>query len=289
MTTAQSEGTLAGLFDLEQAGPDTWVGGSDVIPLPQLFGGQLVAQSIVAAGRSAGAGKRVHSSHTAFLRPGVSHVPVRFSVESLRDGRRLSVHEVSAWQDERLVCRTIVSSATDDDGVRHERPAPAVVGPEDSVPLQVLAEDDGGLGEFWDGFTAIEVRVAPIDENDRVPHSAVAPRNIWMRASDRLPDDPLVHRAALAYASDLMLMATAVAPHGAVTGHERTMAADWWAVSLDHTLWFRGDLRSDEWLLFEHTTPMAHAGRALINAAVFDTSGDAVCQVSQEALVRPQR
>ncbi|WP_370617414.1 acyl-CoA thioesterase [Mumia sp. Pv 4-285] len=289
MTTAQTEGTLAGLFDLEQTGADTWLGASDVIPLPQLFGGQLVAQSIVAGGRSAGEAKRVHSSHTAFLRPGASHVPVRYTVEPLRDGRRHSVHEVSAWQDDRLVCRTIVSSATDDDGVQHERPVPTTAAPEDSTALQVLAEEDGGLGEFWDGFAAVEVRVAPIEDGVEVPHSAVAPRNIWMRATDRLPDDPLLHRAALAYASDLMLMATAVAPHGAVTGHERTMAEQWWAVSLDHTLWFQGDLRADEWLLFEHTTPMAYAGRALVNAAVFDTSGGAVCQVSQEALVRTKR
>ncbi|MGH1561216.1 acyl-CoA thioesterase [Mumia sp. DW29H23] len=289
MTTAQTEGTLEALFALEQTSPRTWTGTSDVVQLPQLFGGQLVGQSIVAAGRSAGEEKRVHSSHTTFLRPGLSQVPVLFTVETLRDGRRHAVHEVSAWQEDELVCRTVVSSATDDGGIGHGRPRPTTAPPEDSTDLRVLAEEDGGLGEFWEGFSAVEVRVAPIDEDARVPHSAVAPRNIWMRATDRLPDDPLLHRAALAYASDLMLMATAVAPHGAVTGHERTMADQWWAVSLDHVLWFQGDLRADEWLLFEHTTPMAHAGRALVQAAVFDGDGTTVCQVSQEALVRPLR
>lgn len=108
-----------------------------------------------------------------------------------------------------------------------------------------------------------------------------------MRSVDPLSDDVVVHRAALAYASDLMLMSTAVTPHGHVSGHERSLARTWNAVSLDHTMWFRGSPRADEWMLFEHTTPMAQAGRALIEAAVFDQAGTSICHVAQEALVRP--
>jgi acyl-CoA thioesterase-2 len=144
----------------------------------------------------------------------------------------------------------------------------------------------GGLGEFWADFSAIEIRLAPAGEGAPAPHSASAPRGVWMRVVDPLPDDPLIHQGALAYASDLMLMSTAVTPHGHRSGEERDLAAHWHAVSLDHTIWLRRPVRIDEWTLFEHTTPMAQHSRVLIEVAVFDGSGDVVGQIAQEALIR---
>lgn len=275
---------LAALFDLTEGAPDTWEGRQDGLRLPQLFGGQLVGQSIVAAGRTV-ANATVHSTHTTFLRGGSTDRPVTFVVERLRDGRTISTREVSARQGERLLCRTIVSFAADRPGLSHARPAPSTPGPLDCPSLDEVAAADGGLGEFWEDFASIDVRVAP-DVEGPVPHSASPPNGIWMRTSTPLPDDPLVHAAAVAYASDLMLMSTAVTPHGHTTGHERSLAARWDAVSLDHALWFRRIPRADDWLLFEHTTPMAAAGRALIEAGVFDLAGDPVCHVAQEALLR---
>lgn len=282
--TDQSTLGLAALFELDRVGDDTWLGRTDGMRLPQLFGGQLVGQSIVAAGASV-EGKTVHSTHTTFLRAGASGQPVTFAVERLRDGRTISTREVSAWQGERQLCRTIVSCAVETDGLTHSRPAPTTPGPEDCPTLEQVAEIDGGLGSFWEDFGAIEVRLAP-DVPGVVPHSAAPANGVWMRSTDQLGDDPLLHQAALAYASDLMLMSTAVTPHGHVSGHERSLASRWDAVSLDHTMWFRGATRADEWLLFEHTTPMAGSGRALIEAAVFDLDGTTVCHVAQEALFR---
>lgn len=276
---------LGELFDLGRAGHDTWTGRTDGLPLPQLFGGQLVGQSIIAAAASVD-GKDVHSVHTTFLRAGRTGTPVTFRVERLRDGRQLSTREVSAWQDDRLLCRSIVSCAVETEGLDHSRPAPTTVGPDDSRDLRDVAAADGGLGEFWEDFDAIEIRLAP-DVPGEIPHSASPANGVWMRATETLGDDPVVHRAALAYASDLMLMSTAVTPHGHVPGHERSLAARWTAVSLDHTLWFRGRSRADAWMLFEHTTPLAGSGRALIEAAVFDEAGTSICHVAQEALIRP--
>ncbi|EFQ84792.1 putative acyl-CoA thioesterase II [Aeromicrobium marinum DSM 15272] len=277
---------LTDLFELEEHGDDVWLGHSDGVPLPQLFGGQLVGQSVMAAGLSNPPGSLVHSVHTTFLRGGRSGEPVELRVDRLRDGRLFTIREVSAWQGDRLVCRSTISSAQDIDGIAHSRPHPGALPPEDSVDLQVLAEADGGLGEFWENFSAIEIRVAP-DDDPQSPHSASPARNIWMRAVETLPDDPIIHRAAIAYASDLMLMSSAVEPHGHRVGQENTLGRLWNAVSLDHTLWFAGPARADEWLLYEHTTPMAYGARALINATVFDTGGTAVGMVAQEALVRP--
>lgn len=280
----QATSSLTELFTLERSDDDTWIGPTDGVRLPQLFGGQLVGQSIIAAGASV-EDKLVHSSHTTFLRPGRSGIPVTYRVNRLRDGRTMATREVGAWQEDRLLCRSTISCAVAADGLSHSRAAPAHPTPDDCRDLLDVAADDGGLGEYWDDFASVEVRLAP-DATEPVPHSAAPPNASWMRVVEPLPDDPIVHRAALAYASDLMLMSTAVTPHGHTTGHERSLANRWNAVSLDHSLWFRGDIRADEWMLFEHTTPMAHEGRALIEAAVFDVDGTALGHVAQEALVR---
>ncbi|GAA0954932.1 acyl-CoA thioesterase [Actinocorallia libanotica] len=276
---------LADLFDLEQVESHEWLGRNDLLQLPQLFGGQLVGQSLMAAGLSIGPDKRVHSLHTVFLRAGTSSEPVRYRVEDLHTGRSRSTRQVSALQGDRLLCRSLVSAGDDKGGISHARPAPDSGTVEESSPLSALAEDDGGLGDFWSGFEAIEIRVAPPAEDERVQHPA-ATHNIWMRAAEPLPDDQLIHRAAVAYASDLMLMGTAATAHGVPLGHERTLMEQWWGLSLDHTIWFQDDVRGDDWIVFEHNAPMAHASRALIQAAAFDRAGRAVCQITQEALLR---
>lgn len=279
---------LTSLLDLERLDDATWLGPADPVDLPQLFGGQLVSQSIVAGGRSIGPDMRVHSSHTTFLRAGTAGQPVRYAVEPLSGGRQRSTCDVSAWQDDRLLARTLVSAATDAGDGGHARPAPDGGRVEDAVPLSVVAEDSGGLGPWWSQFDAVEVRIV-VDAPETGTHSAAAPTLLWMRTTEPLPDDPLVHRAALAYASDLLLMSTAAAVHGVPVGHESALAAQWWGISMDHTMWFHDRVRADEWLLHEQVTPMARAGRALVQSAVSDAAGRPVCQLAQEALLRRQR
>lgn len=288
---------LTRLFDLEKIDDQVWVGNCEALSLPQLFGGQLVGQSIVAAGRSIETAVRegttqVHSIHTTFLRPGINGEPVEYRVEPTQRGRTRVSRQVTAMQGGHEVCRSFVSASVVDndapEGIEHARPAPAAGTVEDATGLLEIAAPDGGLGPWWDDFTAVEVRIAPIDDAAQ-PHSAAAPRNIWMRAAEPLPDDPLIHRAAVAFASDLMLMGTAAVPHGVPTGWERSLSEQWWGISLDHTMWFYNDVRGDEWLVYEHTSPMAHASRALVQAAAFDQCGRPVCQIAQETLLRRQR
>ena len=130
------------------------------------------------------------------------------------------------------------SASSIDEGITHSRAVPTALPPTECVTLQELAEADGGLGEVWEEFSAIEIRVSPLDSHSPTAHSAAPPRNIWMRSAQRLSDDPLIHVAALAYASDLMLMATALTPHGYHIGQEHSLDTDWTGVSLDHTMWF---------------------------------------------------
>ncbi|TQS41943.1 acyl-CoA thioesterase [Cryptosporangium phraense] len=267
------------VLGLTPLGDRRFRGESDGVPLPQPFGGQLVGQSVVAAGRLLPGDRAVHSVRTTFLRAGVTGRPVTLEVTPLRDGRRVSVLEVSVRQDDRELCRSIVSAAVDQpDGVRHATAPPPVPGPDASVPLADLAADDGGLGPLWDGFSQVDVRVAGACADGTV--------HLWMRCAP-LPDDPLLHRGALAYASDLMLMATVLARHGVPVGHERTLARDWNAVSLDHGVVFGGEARADEWQLFSQFSPSAAGGRAVVRASVTDEAGRPVGEVEQLALVWP--
>jgi acyl-CoA thioesterase II len=288
MTRAPGTRSLAEVFDLRASGTDEWTGPADGLQLPQLFGGQLVGQSLVAAGRSVPDGWLPHSVHTTFLRGGLSGRPLTYRVHRLRDGKQTSTREVSAWQDDRLVCRSIVSCTAIDSGITHSRPAPVSQGVDAAVDLRALADSDGGLSPIWDGFDSVEIRVEPpLDPEHVATHWAARPHNIWMRAADPLGEEHLLHRAAIAYASDLMLMSIAVTPHGYLIGQETSLARDWRAVSLDHTMWFQRHLRADDWMLFEYSTATAHASRALIDAAVFDPDGAHACRITQEALFRP--
>lgn len=276
---------LREVFDLERCTPRHWRGSADGVKLPQLYGGQLLAQSVIAGGREAVEGQQIQTMHTVYLRPGAPGTPVDLHVEPLHEGRTRSTYRIGVLQQERLLCESFVSTVRPIPGLTHDRPAPAAPRPEACPSLREAAAHDGGLGAVWDGFWVAEVRIAPAPA-DPAPRAAAPPQHVWMRAVESLGDDPLLHRAAVAYLSDLMLMATAVSPHGLQAGAERSLDERWIAVSLDHGLRFYGELRADGWMLFEQTTPRAHASRALIEATVFDERGRTAAHATQDALIR---
>jgi acyl-CoA thioesterase II len=270
---------LAGLFDLEPRGRGRWRGHSDAATLPWVYGGQLLGQSLVAAAREARAGSAgdVHSLHTTFLRTGAVGVPVDYEVTELTSGRSRTVVQVDAWQGDRRLCRSLVSTSRDDAGMAHARPAPDVPTPEDATPLADVVVPGHG---FWEGFEAIEVRLVPTAPEPPA-HAAWPASHAWVRTADPLPDDPVLHQAALAYASDLLL-GTAIG-----TEDPTTPVPAYWRSSLDHTLWLTTPTRADRWLLLEHVSPQAFAGRTLFHVAAFTEHGQAVATASQEARTTP--
>lgn len=284
--------SLRELFTLERSTAGSWVGQPDSVNMPHVFGGRLLGQSVVAASRLAGPGREVHSIHTTFLRQGDPALPVRYDLESLREGGMLSTVAVRAAQGDRLLAASTVSLTVPVDGISHARPLPPTEGPAAARSLADLAEADGGLDSTWaEGFEAMELRIEDSAAGRHSLDMVVAARNVWMRSAERLGDDPVIHAATIAFASDIMLMPTALLPHGHVDGRERSLAARWRGVSLDHTIRFQQGTRADGWLLFEQTTTTAHAGRAVVQAAVFDLESRSVAHVVQEALVRavPER
>ena len=256
---------------------------------PRVFGGELLAQSIVAASRTAG--ERVcRALHVHFLLPGDPMRPIEYRVRRVRDGRRFAHRQVAAWQrgwEIMLAGVSFAAAETDDAGHQHEV-MPEVAGPEDlASDLTQRQEVAHRMRDADRGWLlsprAVEIRQAhpvPLFEPPPVPPVAHA----WLRAVGEFPDDPMLHRAVLAYASDLTLLDIACYPHGVSWIDPRVEQA-----SLDHAMWFHRPFRVDDWLLYAQVSPTIWGGRALARGSVFSRDGRLVASVAQEGLSRLAR
>ncbi len=264
-----------------------FVGQSQRMPHGRVFGGQVLAQGIIAAGRTvpsaAGAPARpIHSLHAYFMRPGDDTQPIRFSVEGMRDGRSFSTRRVHAIQHGKPILSMIASFQEPAAGMDHHDPMPDVPGPEG---LRSLADvfagiDHPGARHLAEG-RAIEQR--HVEGNLYVSPGSdhVARQHVWLRAIGALPDDPLIHSAILAYASDYSLLEPVLRRHGVTWTDRRLRPA-----SLDHSMWFHRPGRADEWILYASRSPSAQGGRGLGIGSMYAADGALVATVAQEGMVR---
>ena len=261
---------LEQLLDVERLEVDLFRGASPPTNLQRLFGGQVAGQALVAATRTAPDDRAVHSLHGYFLNPGRPDLPVVYRVERLKDGRTFSSRRVSGIQAGRVIFNMAASFHVAEEGPVHQDPMPVVTPPED-LPVPEIADPE--FNELvrleWPGW---ELR-----RDTMTPAGAGARQNVWLRYREQLPDDPTLHVCALAYASDLMLLGSAMVPH---QGVQVTMA------SLDHAMWFLRSFRADEWLLYAQASPSASSGRGLTQGQIFDRSGRLVAATVQEGLLR---
>ena len=272
-----SVGAVLQTLDLAPAGRDAFVGASMRMGLPRVFGGQLLAQSLLAGARTVRPDARAHSLHLYFLRAGEPDRPIEFHVERVRDGRRFAVRAVRAVQDGRVLT-TMTASFLAGGTVADAAPEHQVVAPEsqraaDLPTLAAYADAWGGLSEVWSFLAAVDCRVDP--DRDGLA---------WMRLKERVPDEPLLHQALLAYLSDVTTMAAVMAPHGLPMGIEEADGRAWDGVSLDHVIWFHRDARVDDWLLFAQVSPSSSGGRGLARADVYTAAGTLAASLAQEGL-----
>lgn len=253
---------------------------------PRIFGGELLAQALVAAGRTAPS-RVCHALHAQFLLPGDPSLPIEYRVRRLRDGRRFAQRQVSAWQRGREILLAGASFSTENAdplGYQHE-PMPEVDGPDGlGTELEHRLEVSHRMPEedrpWLLAPRAIEIRqVRPVPLFDPPPVAPVA--HTWLRAIGDLPDDPNLHRAVLAYASDATLLDVACYPHGVSWIDPRVEQA-----SLDHAMWFHRDFRADAWLLYAQSVPSLAAGRAFARGSIFTGDGALVASVAQEGMSR---
>lgn len=275
---------LLSLLVLEELDLDLFRGLQASTARQRVFGGQVAAQSVVAANRSVDDVFVMHSLHSYFLRPGDTAVPIVYDVERIRDGRSFATRRVVARQHGRPIYYLTANFQQPEDGYEHQDRMPDVVGPDHGVPMADLARQRGARsGEEWEReWSALDVRylgTSAMGLPDDPRHPARA--QLWIRVAGDLGEDPLIHQAAFTYASDLTLLGASLVPHGVNFGTPGLQMA-----SLDHTVWFHRPFRADQWWLYDQVSPVAVGGRGLATASVYTEDGTLVATVAQEGLIR---
>ena len=276
---------LLELLELEQLEVNLFRGVSPDEDRQRVFGGQVAAQALVAAGRTVDDDRPVNSLHSYFLRPGDPNVPIVYEVDRIRDGRSFTTRRVVAIQHGRAIFNLAASFQIVEPGPDHHLPMPEVPGPEDLPTYRERLEPH--LPRLGKEMVEWLVRERPIDSRPtEAPHwLEPSPRpptqDVWIRANGTLSDDPLLHACVVAYASDLSLLDTATLPHA--IGYD----GQFQIASLDHAMWFHRPFRADSWLLYHQTSPSASNARGLALGHVFCGDGTLAITVMQEGLLRP--
>lgn len=273
---------LLRLLDLEDIEVDVFRGYSPKEMGSRIFGGQVLAQALVAAGRSVDIPVLVHSMHAYFLRPGDPEVPILFEVDRSRDGRSFTSRRVVAIQHGKQIFHMSVSFQVEETGLEHQSDMPDVPPPEDLPTWLEAFEPYKDRISWYEQQTALDFRyVDPVlleAQGDPQPPQW----RVWFRLDGGLPDDHLLHCALAAYASDMILLDTTVRTHGIGWFGESLVSA-----TLDHAMWFHRRFRIDEWVLFDLASPSTSGARGLATGAMFTRGGVLAASMAQEGLIRP--
>ncbi len=287
---------LIKVMTLERLELNLFRGESRDIGSPQVFGGQVLGQALVAASATV-EGRDAHSLHAYFLRRGDVNSPIVYEVDRARDGNHFSTRRVVAIQHGEQIFNMSASFQAPESGLEHQLAMPQVPAPEDLTDLEthlkdVLPKLPPGMRRMMEQKRPFEFRpvhppiilraLNPAPEPSRPQPSLSSPqRNIWFRAIGRLPDEDALHRCMLAYVSDFNLLDTAMIAHG--LPHPETHLT---IASIDHAMWFHRPVRVDEWLLYSTDSPSASGARGFARGSVFDRGGRLVASTSQEGLLR---
>ncbi len=276
---------LLSILDLEASDGNRFRARNLDVGLPWVFGGQILAQAIVAAGATVD-GREIHSLHGHFLQAGRLAVPIDLAVERTRDGNTFAARSVRAGQDGVTIFTATASFKRPEPGLEHQTAVmPDVPRPEELPDRQALraalaAAAPAYLRRYWEMPAPIELRPVRLDRyRSRAP---IEPRHqVWFRAAGEPPSDPLRQAAILAFASDMTLLDTALFPHG-----RTVFDPDMQIASLDHTLWYHRPFRVDEWHLYVQESPSAAGSLGLVHGHIFANDGRLVASVAQQGLIR---
>ncbi|MGZ8180151.1 acyl-CoA thioesterase [Williamsia sp. SKLECPSW1] len=276
--------TLLELFDLTDAGDDVFVGRHPEQKTPRTFGGQLLAQGVIAAGRTITKGAPpVHAVHAHFIRGGDTSQPLEYHVHRSRDARSFANRQVTAMQGDAEIVTMLVAFQDNTAGLEHAVEIPEVPYPEHLPPLgEHFKGYEDRIAAFVDAIHPIDIRFA----NDptwkaRDAGERIEKNRVWMRADGELPDDPLLHVATMCYASDTTVLDSVISTHGLSWGIDRLFAA-----TVNHSMWFHRDFRFDDWMLYATESPVAAGSRGLASGRFFTREGVLATTVAQEALIK---
>ena len=270
------------LLNLERLEVNMYRGTSRDIGNPQVFGGQVLGQALMAA-TSTVEDRIVHSLHAYFLRAGDFNLPIVYEVDRSRDGASFSSRRVVAIQNGQQIFHMSASFQTHEEGLEHQVAMPDVPPPEslpkrsDWINSPLLTEQQR---RFFERIRPFDIR--PVDMQRLLNGEPKEPRlHVWFRAADRLPDGEALHRGILAYVSDYYLLMTATLPHGIPFPSRNIRFA-----SIDHAMWFHRPVRVDDWLLYSIDSPSSSGARGLSRGSIFSRDGRLVASTAQEGLMR---
>lgn len=277
---------LVRLLDLSGGQEDIFTGRNRPGGIGRMFGGQVIAQAMVAAERTVPEDRPIHSLHAYFLRGGDEAEGISLDVLRDLDGGSFSNRRVVASQHGRPILTMVASFHRREEGVHHADAMPDVPAPEDlpsEADLRAQVADSLPSDKRAMMLRPRPIELRPAEERHWMnPAPREARSHTWFRTAAPLPDDPRVHRAVLAYASDMSLLGTCALPHGL-----SWILGNMMGVSLDHAIWFHDDFRADEWLLYACDSPWAGRGRGFNRGRIYTRDGRMVANVAQEGLIRP--
>nr|WP_206324548.1 MULTISPECIES: acyl-CoA thioesterase II [unclassified Streptomyces] len=279
---------LLALLDLERIEQDIFRGQSRSAIVPRVFGGQVAAQALVAAGRTVPADRLAHSLHAYFLVPGDPGAPIVYEVDRIRDGRSFTTRRVVAIQHGRPIFHLSASFQAHEEGLDHQVAMPAAPDPEslptaeEMLPRHLPREIADRLVE---ARAAVDLRYAEAPPWGSVGEPREPRSQVWFRTNGKLSDDPLLHVVLATYVSDMTLLDSVLLAHG----RGGWAVGDVVGASLDHAMWFHRPFRADEWLLYDQESPSSSGGRGLGQARIWTRDGRLAISVIQEGVVRVPR
>jgi acyl-CoA thioesterase-2 len=278
---------LIELLDLEEIELNLFRGRSPAEDRQRVFGGQVLAQALVAAYRTV-EDRLAHSFHAYFLRPGDTQVPILYEVDRIRDGGSFTTRRVEAIQHGRPIFHLTASFQTEQEGYEHQASMPEAPHPDELPTIEeqrekLRSEAPPEMAQWFEREHSIDERSADPIHWFR-PEKLPPYQRVWVRTNGALPDDPRLQQAVLAYLSDMSLLDTVTMPH-AITFFDEEMQI----ASLDHAMWFHRPFRADEWLLYVSESPSASNTRGLARGNIFRQDGTLVASVAQEGLIRRRK
>ncbi|MEQ1936639.1 acyl-CoA thioesterase II [Mesorhizobium sp. CN5-321] len=279
-------GELLTILDLEKLEHNLFRGRSPNVEWQRVFGGQTIAQALVAAQRTVEPDRHVHSLHGYFMRPGDTKVPIVYEVDRIRDGGSFTTRRVVAIQHGQAIFSLEASFQVEERGLDHQMPMPRDVPEPDTLMSQrALLEKFGeavpdGIRRYWERDRPIEMR--PVMLKHYTSREKLDPQqNMWIRTTGPVPADRRIQAAVLAYLSDMTLLDTSTFAHGRAIFDRDIQAA-----SLDHAMWFHRPCALDDWLLYAQDSPSSQGARGFTRGSLFSRDGTLIASVAQEGLIR---
>ena len=284
MSQAMQE--LLTILDLEKLEHNLYRGRSHKVGWQRVFGGQVIGQALVAAQRTVGEDRNVHSLHCYFMLPGDPAVPIIYEVDRLRDGGSFTTRRVTAIQHGRAIFSLECSFQVTEEGLEHQMPMPLDVPPPEALRSQFELLEAAGhaipdaVRTFWSRERPIEVK--PVNSEHYTTRQKLPPRqSVWIRTTGEVPDNRRLQAAILAYLSDMTLLDTSTFAHGRIGFDPEIQMA-----SLDHAMWFHRSHKLDDWLLYSQDSPNTIGARGFSRGFLYARDGTLIASTAQEGLVR---